>query len=136
MNANTTNCPSEGLAKDLFEALDSLAALQQTQIREMALSDGKKIRGWRESHQKACDRLQFLLVRMNGQLVGDADFRTSFLRRMGDVLAGEADLRRGASLLRERIGRQLRAIRRGKKTLRGYTLRGPENLPRFLSSRT
>lgn len=129
---------SKGLENDLSKTLDDFAALQQEHLRGLTTVPGRRIHLWLKSRQKAFARLRSLLERLEGgaEAVGDAEFRTSFLQCLQEVLATEAELRGCASRRLDKIGQQLQTIRKGKKALQGYHLKDSEASPRIWSSRT
>jgi hypothetical protein len=126
------------LKKDLSEAIDGFAAMQQDELREIATVQVNRIRQWQENRSRQFEGLRSLLERLDGSagIMDDPEFRNTFLQKMQHVLAGEADLREQSSQLQEALGTQLQAMRRGKKALHGYGPGEKGKVPRFLSSRT
>lgn len=128
------------MKREVLAALDAFLAVQQEQREELEAGRLQLLAGWDAQLQGVFGPAQrsLAVLSTNADLLADRGFWRQVEERMASIRTGGAAVLRAAAGQRAEVGRQMDAIRRGRKAVQGY---GAKNVttapkPRFLSSRT
>lgn len=130
------------LWEELLQALEDFAVVQEEHV--VCLNAGKlqQLESWPDRRQRVFDRLVQCFRRIEEEKEsrrrGGEELMAKVMERLRSLLAGEQELAVAAEQRREEMAGTMKAMRKGRKALRGYSL-GPIMVtpePRFLSSKS
>lgn len=131
----------KALWSQLLQALEDFAEVQEEHVACFSAGKLQHIESWPERRQRVFDRLVQCFRRIEEVKDGRAgaeDLAAKVMERLRSLLAGERELATAAGQRREEMAGTMKAMRKGRKALRGYSL-GPVMAtpePRFLSSKS
>lgn len=122
----------------LLAAMADFDSMQKRHREALAANSLNGLPGWCEKKQRVFLRLKQCLDQLEpAMLTDDTKFAAEFQQKMKDILHGEKNLAILAGRCSDKVKSSLRALRKGKTALRGYSVcpgAGPG--PRYLSSKT
>ena len=124
---------------DIINAVDDFAAVQKEHSQALMSGRLKDIMSWREKRARVFGRMKQCLDRVepDEEIRKDLKFVDRFREKIRSLLDQEKSLETNVGRCREHLEKQMSAIRRGKKALKGYKVNN--NLtarPQVLSNRT
>ena len=123
---------------DIINAVDDFAAVQKEHSQALMSGRLKDIMSWREKRARVFGRMKQCLDRVepDEEIRKDLKFVDRFREKIRSLLDQEKSLEINVGRCREHLERQMGAIRRGKKALKGYKVNNHQTArPRVLSNR-